>query len=112
MLTGPAKWGAFYCCDAFILPSHQENFGIAVIEALACAKPVLISDQVNIWHEIIKAKAGIVATDTLTGTLKLMEEWEKLTQEEHKRMAENGRRVFEKHFTIDRAAHNLLEAIS
>ena len=31
------------------LPSHQENFGIAVAEALACGKPVLISDKVNIW---------------------------------------------------------------
>ncbi|MEO6639327.1 MAG: glycosyltransferase, partial [Ferruginibacter sp.] len=32
MLTGPAKWGAFYASEAFILPSHQENFGIAVVE--------------------------------------------------------------------------------
>ncbi len=112
MLTGPVKWGAFYCCDAFILPSHQENFGIAVVEALACGKPVLISDQVNIWREIIQAKAGFVAADTLAGTLKLMQDWQKLTQEQQLKMGENGRTAFEKHFTIDRAAHNLLKAIS
>ena len=52
MLTGDAKWGALYGCEAFVLPSHQENFGIAVVEALACGKPVLISNQVNIWREI------------------------------------------------------------
>ena len=36
MLTGKPKWGAFAAAEAFILPSHQENFGIAVVEALAC----------------------------------------------------------------------------
>ena len=34
MVIGDAKWGAFYGSEAFILPSHQENFGIAVAEAL------------------------------------------------------------------------------
>ncbi len=112
MLLGDLKWGAFYGCEAFILPSHQENFGIAVVEALACGKPVLISDQVNIWHEIIQTKAGIVATDTFTGTLKLMEEWEKLTHDEQKKMGDNGKKAFDKHFTTDKAAQNLLNAIS
>ena len=36
MLAGDLKWGAFHASDAFCLPSHQENFGIAVAEALAC----------------------------------------------------------------------------
>ena len=31
MLSGDAKWGAFYGCEAFILPSHQENFGIVLL---------------------------------------------------------------------------------
>ncbi|HYJ06292.1 MAG TPA: glycosyltransferase, partial [Chthoniobacterales bacterium] len=58
MLTGSPKWGAFSAAEAFILPSHQENFGIAVVEALACATPVLISNQVNIWREIEADRAG------------------------------------------------------
>ena len=45
MLRGDMKWGAFYAAEAFILPSHQENFGIAVAEALGCGRPVLISDK-------------------------------------------------------------------
>lgn len=75
MLSGNAKWGAFYNSEAFILPSHQENFGIAVVEALACGKPVLISNQVNIWKEIHQASAGLVSNDTLVGTQSLLEEW-------------------------------------
>ena len=30
MLKDDLKWGAFHAADAFVLPSHQENFGIAV----------------------------------------------------------------------------------
>ena len=40
MLQGSAKWGVFYAAEVFCLPSHQENFGIVVAEALACCKPV------------------------------------------------------------------------
>ncbi|MFN3589694.1 MAG: glycosyltransferase, partial [Spirosomataceae bacterium] len=54
-------------CDAFVLPSHQENFGIAVVEALACGKPVLISDQVNIWREISESGGGLVFDNTVSG---------------------------------------------
>ena len=52
MIGGDLKWGALRACDAFVLPSHQENFGISVVEALAVGRPVLISNQVNIWPEI------------------------------------------------------------
>jgi glycosyltransferase involved in cell wall biosynthesis len=55
-----------------VLPSHQENFGIAVVEALACGKPVLISDQVNIWREIVEDGAGIAEADTEEGVVKLL----------------------------------------
>ena len=72
MLEGDSKWGALHGCEAFILPSHQENFGIAVVEALACNKMVLISDKVNIWREIADDSAGLVEPDTLAGTQALL----------------------------------------
>lgn len=53
------KWGAFGAADVFVLPSHQENFGIAVAEALACGTPVLISNKVNIWREIQAGGGGL-----------------------------------------------------
>jgi glycosyltransferase involved in cell wall biosynthesis len=50
MLSGDAKWGAFRAAEFFVLPSHQENFGIVVAEAMALSKPVLISNKLNIWR--------------------------------------------------------------
>ena len=45
MLRGDQKWGAFHAAKAFVLPSHQENFGLIVAEAIACGKPVLTTDK-------------------------------------------------------------------
>jgi len=51
---------AYADADVFILPSYTENFGLTVVEAMACGSPVVISDQVNIWREVRAAGAGIV----------------------------------------------------
>ena len=111
MLVGDAKWGAFHGCEAFVLPSHQENFGIAVVEALACGKPVLISDKVNIWREILADGAALVAPDTLEGTRSLMERWLALPEVEKVKMGENARRCFEQRFDIAAAAERLGEIL-
>ncbi len=75
MIAGDIKWGAIRASDAFVLPSHQENFGVAVIEALAVARPVLISNQVNIWPDIKADGAGLIEEDTVDGTEKLLRGW-------------------------------------
>lgn len=67
MLIDNAKRDAIYGCEEFSPPSHQENFRIVVAEVLACGKPVLIPNQVNIWREIIQG-SGIVDDDMLEGT--------------------------------------------
>jgi glycosyltransferase involved in cell wall biosynthesis len=59
MLHGEAKLAAFADATLFLLPSYSENFGIAVVEAMACGVPVLISDRVNIWREVVADGAGI-----------------------------------------------------
>nr|WP_197138503.1 glycosyltransferase [Crateriforma conspicua] len=112
MLQGDAKWGAFYGCEAFVLPSHQENFGIAIVEALACCKPVLISDQVNICTEIAQDGAGLVCPDTLDGTTALLNQWQAKSPEQRALMGQAAKDCFENHFRIKTAAKSLLDAIS
>lgn len=111
MLTGDMKWGAFYAAEVFALPSHQENFGVAVAEALACSLPVLISNKVNIWREIIEDGAGLVAEDTEAGMTRLLQEWLALPPPARQEMARRARRCFEDRFEIQIAANNLLEAL-
>lgn len=100
LLQGDAKWGAYYAAEAFILPSHQENFGIAVAEALACGTPVLISDQVNIWKDIAADQTGFVEDDTAEGTLRLMEKWIGLSAEQRKTMAERTLPAFLRRYSM------------
>lgn len=71
-LFGDQKWAALHGCLAFILPSQQENFGIAVVEALSCNRPVIITNQVNIWREIKRANAGIVCSARVSAIKKAL----------------------------------------
>ncbi|HEY6225629.1 MAG TPA: glycosyltransferase [Verrucomicrobiae bacterium] len=112
MLSGDLKWGAFQVADAFILPSHQENFGIAVVEALACGVPVLVSNQVNIWREIRDAGAGLVENDDQAGTDNLMRRWINLSQSEIQKMRDATIPTFNARFEIQQAARSMVEAIS
>lgn len=111
MLAGDSKWGALYNCDASILPSHQENFGIAVVETLACGRPVLISDQVNIWREIKEDGAALVQPNSVEGTTRLFRDWAGLTADLMSKMAANSIPCFQRHFSIEGATRNLIAAI-
>lgn len=111
MLTGEAKWGAFYGCEVFVLPSHQENFGIAVVEALACSKPVLISNKVNIWQEIQSAEGGIIEEDTYEGTKKMLNGWLNMNSESRIKMEKKARNTYEQHFAIGPFAFRFFEGI-
>ncbi|MEE4538574.1 MAG: glycosyltransferase [Erythrobacter sp.] len=62
-LSGEAKFSALAAADLFLLPSHQENFGIAVAEALHAGVPVILTRNVNIWKDIEEADAGVAVTD-------------------------------------------------
>lgn len=112
MVSGAAKWGAFRNAEAFILPSHQENFGVAVAEAMACAKPVLISDKVNIWHEILADGAGLVETDSVDGTVALIDRFFALSAAEREAMGAAARRGFQKRFLIEAVATRLIDTIA
>jgi len=112
MLAGDLKWGAFHAAEIFLLPSHHENFGIVVAEALACGVPVLISNQVNIWREIIQDSAGIVADDSTEGTTEGLTRWLDMSETEKSVLRERAKNCFESRFEISAAAESLLQVIA
>jgi glycosyltransferase involved in cell wall biosynthesis len=111
MLSGDMKWGAYHSAEAFILPSHQENFGIVVAEAMSCSLPVLISNKVNIWQEISADNAGLVEDDTLTGCTHLLTRWQQMDKNYKVQMGTNARNCFINRFEITNATISLLDAI-
>jgi len=108
MLTGDTKWGAFYASEAFILPSHQENFGIAVAEALSCGKPVLLADKVNIAADIASDGPGYMEPDTLDGTLRLFERWIATSPETRAEMAERAIVCFRQRYDMRENAKTIM----
>jgi len=111
MLQGEAKWGAIRAAEFFFLPSHQENFGVVVAEALACGVPALISDKINIWREVKDCNAGLAAADTLDGANALLEEWVALGQAGQNHLRANTVSCFEVKFEIRKATENLLATL-
>jgi glycosyltransferase involved in cell wall biosynthesis len=112
MLDGDVKQSALANADAFILPSHQENFGMAVVEALAAGLPTLISDRINIWHEIEACGAGYVAPDDLAGTTALLQQWYDTPAEKKEGMRCNAQECFARRFEINPAVDSLLKILS
>jgi glycosyltransferase involved in cell wall biosynthesis len=112
MIRGDVKWGAFRASEIFVLPSHQENFGMVVAEALACRVPVLISDKVNIWREIERDGAGLVSPDDLPGTMNLLLRWSQMPEAEKSAMRQCARECFLNRFEIQKVGSALINAIS
>jgi glycosyltransferase involved in cell wall biosynthesis len=110
MLKGDQKWGAFHASEAFVLPSHQENFGMVIAEAMACGKPVLTTDKVNIWREVQDSGAGLIAHDDLDGITRLLEQFLDLSSEEKQVMGYRARQGFLEKFDIGTMAPQLIEA--
>ncbi|WP_395067079.1 glycosyltransferase [Paraburkholderia silvatlantica] len=108
MLQGNLKWGAFFASDVFVLPSHQENFGVSVAEALACGLPALVSDKVGVWREIDEDGAGFVAPDTVTGTQRNFASWRALDERARGTMRTQARRTFDARFAMDGMVQSLL----
>jgi glycosyltransferase involved in cell wall biosynthesis len=81
-LDGVERASALREATVVALVSHQENFGLSIVEAMACGVPVLVSRHVNLAEEIEGAGAGWVTSldravllEALRGVLRADNEW-------------------------------------
>jgi len=104
MLRDEVKWGAFCAAEVFILPSHQENFGIAVAEAMSCGLPVLLSDKVNIAPDIAAARAAYMELDTQQGTDNLVRRWIETPTAERGAMSIRAMELFDEKYDMRKSS--------
>jgi glycosyltransferase involved in cell wall biosynthesis len=105
------KWAALEAADSLVLPSHQENFGYVVAEALAASTPVLISKQVNLWREVVAYGAGLADSDDFAGTRRLLEAHRTWTVDDRQRISAAAHQCFTARFQIEAAARRQIEVL-
>lgn len=102
------KRALFMAADAYVLPSYQENFGIAAAEALAAGLPVIVSDRVGIAPQIAEARAGLVVPvdeEALSAAIELLASDPRRLES----MGDEAHRLATAQFSWDRTATSLLE---
>jgi len=102
MLRGDERVAALRAADLFVLPSYQENFGIAVAEAMAAGTAVIVSHQVNLSEEIDGRGVGEVIPTEESALASCLGTW--LTDPERVQKAGEAGREFAKRYAFPRVA--------
>ena len=96
-------WAA---ADAFVLPSYSEGFSMAILEALACSLPCLITTACH-FPELADAQGAIVVDPEKNAVTQGLRNLLDRTDVERRCLGQNGRRLVESHYTWDQQAHRL-----
>lgn len=106
-LSGEEKLSAYVDAEVFVLPSYFENFGMAVIEAMACGTPVIISNKVGISDKIERNKSGLIVQNDppkVYEGIKLLLD----NKELYKEISSNGRNMVKNHYDISSVAEQMI----
>ncbi|HEX4641357.1 MAG TPA: glycosyltransferase, partial [Chthoniobacterales bacterium] len=96
-LFGAQKAGAYRNADAFILPSLSEGLPMVVLEAWACAKPVVMTRECNL-PEGFAAGAALATGKTAEAIAETLGELFEMSESERKQMGERGRALVSEKF--------------
>ena len=100
-LFGEEKWLVYHLASLFVLPTHSENFGMTVAEALAAGTPAIVSKGAP-WGGLAKQGAGWwidIGVDPLAACLEQALELPEMRLVE---MGRAGRRWMERDYAWDR----------
>ena len=105
---GDKKWDLFRNADLFVLPTHSENFGIVVAEALSCGTPV-ITTKGTPWQELETHQCGWWTDIGTAATTDAIRDFLSLTENDLQTMGKNGRMLIEKNYSARKMALDMVE---
>ncbi|WP_099147254.1 glycosyltransferase [Bacteroides sp. KFT8] len=105
---GNRKWELFRQADLFILPTHSENFGIVVAEALASGTPV-VTTMGTPWSELESRRCGWWTEVGTEATVQALRNFLSLTENELEMMGRNGRKLVEEKYSARKVAEEFVE---
>ena len=105
---GNRKWELFRQADLFILPTHSENFGIVVAEALASGTPV-ITTMGTPWSELESQRCGWWTEVGTEATAQALCNFLSLTEDELEMMGRNGRKLVEEKYSVRKVAKEFVD---
>jgi glycosyltransferase involved in cell wall biosynthesis len=59
-VKGAEKVSLLQNADAFVLPTSQENFGLVLVEAMACGTPVVTTKGTDIWQDVEGSGGAVI----------------------------------------------------
>jgi glycosyltransferase involved in cell wall biosynthesis len=106
-VDGAVKAALLADTDIWVLPSREENFGIAIAEAMACGLPVFVSDNTGFHADVAAARAGLVVrcevAEIVAALAKLMND-----PELRRTLGRNGQALVLQRFTWESAAQQMM----
>ncbi len=106
-LQGNLRLAALSAADIFVHPSFSEGFSMAVLEALACRLPALLTPGCN-FEEAVAAGAAVEVSPNVDGTENGLRQLLSLGDGERQAMGQRGRALIEQSYTWDRVAEQTL----
>lgn len=104
---GDRKWELFRQADLFVLPTHSENFGIVVAEALACGTPV-VTTKGTPWEDLEACHCGWWTEVGTDATVKALRRFLELSETELQEMGHNGRKLVEEKYSSRKMAEDMV----
>jgi glycosyltransferase involved in cell wall biosynthesis len=101
-VRGHRKFDILRGADAFVLPSYSEGLPVAVLEAMACGRPVVVTRNCNV-PDVEDRQCGWLVDASIESLLDGLTEVS-ASREERQRRGENGRRLVAEKYTWDRIA--------
>ena len=110
-LIDDLKWIALKKSEAMILPSHGENFGVSLVEAMSLSKPVITTSKVNISDKILSSKSGIITSNNLNSFYKGIIRFLQFSKKQKKILSKNSYLCFSKYFNLEKNLENFKDLI-